>query len=443
MSQFTAQQALDYHASPRAGKVEVVPTKPCANQHDLSLAYSPGVAEACRAIHATPESVNTYTNKGNLVGVISNGTAVLGLGNIGPEAGKPVMEGKGILFKMFADIDVFDLELDHTDPDALIATVKSLEPTFGGINLEDIKAPECFYIEETLKASMGIPVFHDDQHGTAVISGAALLNAVEIAGKNIEDCKVVVVGAGAAGIACSKFYLALGIAPENLYLFDTKGLIHAGRKDLNPYKAALAQKKDAGSLAQVLQGADMFLGLSSKDLLHPDMVKTMSAKHPIILACANPDPEIRYEVAKQVRPDCIMGTGRSDYPNQVNNVSGFPYIFRGALDTAATQINEAMKMAAAKALAQLAKEPVPQQVCDLYGGKEFSYGLDYVIPKPLDPRLLTWVTPAVAKAAMETGVARNPIANMQAYTSSLEQRIHASHNRLNTFVASYAGTGAV
>ncbi len=437
MSIFSKQDALEYHAFPRPGKVEVVPSKRCADQRDLSLAYSPGVAEACTAIHSDVSLSAAYTNRNNLVAVVSNGTAVLGLGNIGPHAAKPVMEGKGVLFKIFADIDVFDLELATTDPDELIGAVKLLEPTFGGINLEDIKAPECFYIEEQLKAAMNIPVFHDDQHGTAVISGAALLNTLDIAGKSIADCKIVVVGAGAAGIACANLYIALGIDPANLFLFDSKGLIHSGRSDLNTYKAKLAQKKDAGSLADVLKNADMFLGLSTKDLLSPQMVASMHPKHPVILACANPDPEIPYETAKAARPDCIMGTGRSDYPNQVNNVSGFPFIFRGALDTAATQINEAMKMAAVRALAALAKEPVPDEVGALYGGKQFSYGLEYVIPKPLDPRLPARITPAVAQAAMDSGVARRAITNMDAYAESLRQRIGAANTRIAAFVASH------
>ena len=437
MKKTSSQDALLYHARPRPGKLEVLPSKSCSTPNDLALAYSPGVAEACRAIYADASLSGTYTNKANLVGVITNGTAVLGLGNIGPSASKPVMEGKGVLFKAFADIDVFDLELDTTDADAFIQSVTLLEPTFGGINLEDIKAPECFYIEEQLKARMKIPVFHDDQHGTAVISGAALINAADIAGKKLADMKVVIVGAGAAGIACAKLYTALGVTVENLFMFDSKGLIHKQRSDLNRYKTEFAQEKNAGSLEEVLKGADMFLGLSSKDLLTPEMVKNMHPNTPVVLACANPDPEISYELAKEARPDCIMGTGRSDYPNQVNNVSGFPFIFRGALDTAATQINEEMKMAAVFALAALAKEPVPAELKNLYGNESFQYGLDYVIPKPLDPRLLAVVAPAVARAAMDSGVARNPISDMRAYAPSLQERICAAHERIGSVVSSY------
>lgn len=437
MALFTKQDALDYHEFPRHGKVEVVPTKRCENQRDLSMAYSPGVAEACMAIHGDPALANRYTGKANLVAVVSNGTAVLGLGNIGALAGKPVMEGKGVLFKLFADIDVFDIELNLTDPDKIIEVVKAMEPTFGGINLEDIKAPECFYIEERLKAEMNIPVFHDDQHGTAVISGAGLINAAEITGKKIADCKVVVVGAGAAGIACANFYVALGVDPANLFMFDSKGLLHKGRTDLNKYKLAFAQPASQATLADAMKDADMFLGLSSKNLLTKDMVKSMSKKSPVIFACANPDPEISYPDAKDARPDCIMGTGRTDYPNQVNNVSGFPFIFRGALDVQAKEINEAMKIAAAKALADLAKEPVPEEVSALYGGQKFSFGLDYVIPKPLDPRILLWETPAVAQAAMDTGVAKAPIADMAAYKAALQKRVDEAHARIKTFTDSY------
>ncbi|MGE4298450.1 MAG: malic enzyme-like NAD(P)-binding protein, partial [Desulfovibrionaceae bacterium] len=418
------------------GKVEVVPVKPCNTQKDLSLAYSPGVAEACKAIHADPDLVDTYTGRANLVAVVSNGTAVLGLGNIGPKAGKPVMEGKGVLFKTFCDIDVYDINLDCSDPDRLIDITKALEPTFGGINLEDIKAPECFYIEETLKKEMGIPVFHDDQHGTAVISGAGILNACEIAGRNIEDLKVVVVGAGAAGIACATFYTTIGIDPKNIFMFDSKGLIYKGRGGLNKYKEAFAQAKDCGSLADCMKGADMFLGLSTKNLVSKDMVKSM-CPNPIIFAMANPDPEIPYVDAKEANPNCMMGTGRSDFPNQINNVSGFPYIFRGALDVRATEINEAMKIAATKALAALAKEPVPSEICDAYGVKELSFGIDYIIPKPLDPRLLEWEVPAVAQAAMDSGVARAPIADMDAYRKSLVDRLAKSRARIGAYVKSY------
>ncbi len=435
MALYTKQEALDYHSLPRKGKVEVVPVKPCNNQKDLSLAYSPGVAEACMAIHADAAMADVYTGRANLVGVVTNGTAVLGLGNIGPKAAKPVMEGKGVLFKTFCDVDVFDINLDVKDPDQLISIVKAMEPTFGGINLEDIKAPECFYIEDTLKAAMNIPVFHDDQHGTAVISGAAILNACEITNRKIENLKVVVVGAGAAGIACANFYIQLGVDRKNICMFDSKGLIHSGREGLNKYKAAFAQSAPA-TLAECLKGADCFLGLSTKDLLNKGMVQSM-AKDPIIFAMANPDPEIPYPVAKEASPNCIMGTGRSDYPNQINNVSGFPYIFRGALDVRATEINEEMKVAAAKSLAALAKEPVPSEMCDAYGVKEMHFGVDYVIPKPLDPRILEWEVPAVAKAAMETGVARSPISDLEAYKVALKERVAASRKRINAFVSSY------
>ena len=436
MALFTKEEALDYHKLPRRGKVEVVPVKPCGSQKDLSMAYSPGVAEACLAIHADPATAALYTGKSNLVGVVSNGTAVLGLGNIGPLAGKPVMEGKGVLFKTFADIDVFDINLDVTDSDELIKIVKAMEPTFGGINLEDIKAPECFYIEETLKKMMNIPVFHDDQHGTAVISGAGLINACEITNRKLENLKVVVVGAGAAGIACTKFYVQMGINPKNIFMFDSRGLIHKGRTDLNPFKAEFAQDKDYGPLEEVIKGADCFLGLSKKGLLTKDMVRSM-AKDPVIFAMANPDPEITYDDAKEASPNCIMGTGRSDYPNQINNVSGFPYIFRGALDVGATIINEEMKVAAAQSLADLAKEPVPSEICDAYGVKSLTYGIDYIIPKPLDPRVLEWEVPAVAQAAMDTGVATMPIQDMEAYRKDLKQRISASHARIAPFVESY------
>ena len=435
MALYTKEEALAYHAEPRRGKVEVLPVKPCANQKDLSMAYSPGVAEACRAIHANPELVDTYTGRANLVAVVSNGTAVLGLGNIGPKAGKPVMEGKGVLFKMFADIDVFDINLDVNDPDQLIAIVKALEPTFGGINLEDIKAPECFYIEERLKKEMGIPVFHDDQHGTAVISGAGLINACEITNRKLSNCKVVISGAGAAAIACANFYVALGIEHDAIFMFDTKGLLHKGRTDLNKYKAAYAQSKDM-TLAEAMKGADMFLGLSTKGIVNQDMVKNM-AKAPIIYACANPDPEISYPEAKAAAPDCIMGTGRSDFPNQVNNVSGFPFLFRGALDVGAPEINEPMKIAAAKALAELARQPVPPEVSEAYDGQKFSYGLDYVTPKPLDPRILEWETPAVAKAAMDSGIAKMPIKDMDAYRKELVARVKGCRARASALAKSY------
>lgn len=436
MALFTKEEALKYHEAPRPGKLEVVPAKPCRNQKDLSMAYSPGVAEACKAIREDPAKAALYTGRSNLVGVVSDGSAVLGLGNIGPLAGKPVMEGKGVLFKTFADIDVFDINLDVRSADQLIEVVKTLEPTFGGINLEDIKAPECFYIEERLKAEMNIPVFHDDQHGTAVISGAGIINACEIMNRNIEDLKVVVVGAGAAGIACSKFYVSLGIDPKNVFMFDSRGLIHKGREGLNRFKAEFAQDKDCGSLAECMKGADVFLGLSVKNLVSQDMVKSMN-DNPIIFAMANPDPEIPYPEAKAANPNCIMGTGRTDYPNQVNNVSGFPYIFRGALDVGATEINEEMKIAAARSLAALAKEPVSSEMLNAYGLKELSFGRDYVIPKPLDSRLLEWETPAVAQAAMDTGVASKPIEDMDAYRKALRERVAKSRKRINAFVDSY------
>lgn len=435
MALYTKQEALDYHHYPRPGKVEVLPTKPCNTQKDLSMAYSPGVAEACMAIHADEALVADYTGRANLVAVVSNGTAVLGLGNIGPKAAKPVMEGKGVLFKMFADVDVFDIELDEKDPDKICEIVKALEPTFGGINLEDIKAPECFYIEDKLKKEMNIPVFHDDQHGTAVITGAAFLNACEIAGRKPGDCKVVVSGAGAAGIACCNFYVALGVDPGNVYMFDSKGLIWKGRTDLNQYKARYAQDKNC-TLAEAMKGADLFLGLSVKGLVSKDMAKSM-AKDPVIFACANPEPEITYEDAKEARPDCIMGTGRTDYPNQINNVSGFPFLFRGTLDVGATEINEEMKIAAARALAALAHEPVPVEVEKAYGGAKFSFGTDYVIPKPFDPRIIEWVTPAVAKAAMDSGIATRPIADLNAYKLGLSERVKKARERAAALYKSY------
>ncbi|EPR42651.1 malic protein NAD-binding protein [Desulfovibrio sp. X2] len=435
MALFTPEEALTYHSAGRKGKIEVVPTKPCLTQKHLTLAYSPGVAHACMAIHKDPSLVYKYTTKGNLIAVVSNGTAVLGLGNIGPLAGKPVMEGKGVLFKVFADIDVFDINLDCKDPDRLIDVVKALEPTFGGINLEDIKAPECFHIETTLKREMKIPVFHDDQHGTAIISGAGLLNALEISGKKIEDIVVVVSGAGAAAIACLKFYEALGVKHENIHMFDSRGHVHKGRTDLNPQKAYFAQDKALPSLAAGMKGADCFLGLSVGGMVTPEMVKSM-AKSPIIFACANPDPEITYPDAKTARPDAIMATGRSDFPNQVNNVLGFPFIFRGALDCESTSINEEMKVAAARALADLAKEPVPDYVKKAYGVSEMEFGIDYIIPKPLDLRVIEWEAPAVAKAAMDSGVARKAL-DMDKYKVELRDRLAASRARVQTLVDSY------
>jgi malate dehydrogenase (oxaloacetate-decarboxylating)(NADP+) len=369
------------------------------------------------------------------VAVVSNGTAVLGLGNIGPLAGKPVMEGKGVLFKTFADIDVFDINLDTQDPEKLIETVKLLEPTFGGINLEDIKAPECFTIERRLKEIMNIPVFHDDQHGTAIICGAGMLNAAEISGKDLSQSKVIISGAGAAAIACAEFCVTLGIGRDNIFMFDSKGLIHKGREGLNEYKMRFAQDRDHGSMAEVFRGADIFLGLSVKDLVSPEMVKSM-AKDPIIFAMANPDPEIPYDLAKETRPDCIMGTGRSDYPNQVNNVSGFPFIFRGALDVRATDINEQMKLAAARSLADLAKEPVPEEMIRAYGVESLSFGKDYVIPKALDPRVLVWEAPAVAQAAMDTGVARVQL-DLAQYKDELQIRMEESRKRVRRYVDSF------
>jgi malate dehydrogenase (oxaloacetate-decarboxylating)(NADP+) len=416
------ESALEYHAKGRPGKIEVIPTKEAKTQRDLSLAYSPGVAEPCLEIAANPEAVYKYTAKGNLVAVISNGTAVLGLGDIGPEAGKPVMEGKGVLFKIFADIDVFDIEINEKDPEKFVQIVKALEPTFGGINLEDIKAPECFYIEKHLKAQMKIPVMHDDQHGTAIISAAALLNALEIQKKKIEKCKFVVNGAGAAAIACIKLYEALGAIRENILVFDSKGLIHESRTDLDELKKEFICKAKNVTLEQSLEHADVFIGLSKGNVLTQDMVKSM-AKNPIVFAMANPDPEISYEDATSARKDIIMATGRSDYPNQVNNVLGFPFIFRGALDVRATQINEAMKLAAVKALAELAKSPVPDIVNIAYNEKSLSFGPSYIIPKPLDPRLLSTVAPAVAKAAIESGVAQIKITNWDTYAIELNKRL--------------------
>lgn len=421
-SELRKQQALEYHAKGRPGKIEVIPTKDAKTQRDLSLAYSPGVAEPCKEIAADKEAVYKYTAKGNLVAVISNGTAVLGLGDIGPEAGKPVMEGKGVLFKIFADIDVFDIEINEKDPEKFVQIVKALEPTFGGINLEDIKAPECFYIEKKLKEELNIPVMHDDQHGTAIISAAALLNALEIQKKKIDKVKFVVNGAGAAAISCTKLYIALGAKKENFLVYDSKGLISSERKDLDEIKKEFIATSKATTLEQGLKDADVFIGLSKGNVLSKEMVKSM-AKNPIVFAMANPDPEISWEDATEVRKDIIMATGRSDYPNQVNNVLGFPYIFRGALDVRATHINEEMKLAAVKALADLAKTPVPDLVNMAYNEKTISFGPNYIIPKPLDPRLLSTVSPAVAKAAMESGIAKHPIVNWDKYVHDLEKRL--------------------
>ncbi|GAB2457347.1 malic enzyme [Hymenobacter qilianensis] len=430
MLKINKQEALDYHSRTPAGKIEVVPTKPLSTQLDLALAYSPGVAEPCLAIAANKEEVYKYTAKGNLVGVISNGTAVLGLGNIGPDASKPVMEGKGVLFKKFAGIDCFDIEIDATDPDEFIRIVKSLEPTFGGINLEDIKAPECFRIETELREKMNIPLMHDDQHGTAIISSAALLNALEVVDKKIDEIKLVVSGAGAAAISCLRLYLALGLKVENVVVFDIKGVINAERTDLADLQMQFATQRAVTSLAEALEGADVFLGLSAANVLPPELLLRM-ADNPIVFALANPNPEIEYEVAMATRPDLIMATGRSDHPNQVNNVLGFPYIFRGALDVRATEINEAMKLAAVQALAQLAKEPVPDMVNKAYGDNTLAFGRTYLIPKPLDPRLITTISPAVARAAMESGSARQSITDWQGYEDDLRARLGVNQKLMN------------
>lgn len=416
------EQALEYHSKGRPGKIEVVPTKEAKTQQDLSLAYSPGVAEPCKEIYKNVEDVYKYTAKGNLVAVISNGTAVLGLGDIGPEASKPVMEGKGVLFKIFADIDVFDIEINEKDPEKFVQIVKSLEPTFGGINLEDIKAPECFYIEGRLREILKIPIMHDDQHGTAIISSAALLNALEVQKKKIDRVRLVINGAGAAAMACTKLYVALGAKPENFILFDKDGVLHEGRTDLDEEKKKYAVKKNDWTLEKALKDADVFVGLSVGNVVTPEMIRSM-ARRPIVFAMANPDPEISYDAATEVREDVIMATGRSDYPNQVNNVLGFPFIFRGALDVRATQINEAMKLAAVKALAELAKTPVPDIVNMAYNEKNIVFGPKYIIPKPLDPRLLSTVAPAVARAAIDSGVAQISIPNWDAYAIELNKRL--------------------
>ncbi|MGB5007847.1 MAG: phosphate acyltransferase, partial [Ferruginibacter sp.] len=431
-------EALDYHSKGRPGKIEVVPTKEAKTQRDLSLAYSPGVAEPCLEIAANPEDVYKYTAKGNLVGVISNGTAVLGLGNIGPEAGKPVMEGKGVLFKIFADIDVFDIEINETDPEKFVQIVQALEPTFGGINLEDIKAPECFYIEQELKKRCKIPIMHDDQHGTAIISAAALLNALIIQKKKIEKVRFVVSGAGAAAMACIQLYESLGAKHSNFMVFDRKGILYKGRPDVEELKLKFCvdEKYADYDLAKAMKDADVFIGLSTGNVVSAEMVKSM-AKNPIVFAMANPDSEINYDVAVAARKDIIMATGRSDFPNQVNNVLGFPYIFRGALDVRATAINEAMKLAAVKALAELAKAPVPDMVNLAYNEKTIIFGPQYIIPKPLDPRLLSTVAPAVARAAMESGVAKYPIIDWEAYIETLNSRLGLD-NQLSRVIGSKA-----
>ncbi|ODS79843.1 MAG: malic enzyme [Cytophagaceae bacterium SCN 52-12] len=430
------EDALHYHAKGRPGKIQVVPTKEYNSQHDLTLAYSPGVAVPCLEIADNPEDAYTYTAKGNLVAVVSNGTAVLGLGNIGPEASKPVMEGKGLLFKIYADIDVFDLELNTTDVDEFVRTVKILEPTFGGINLEDIRSPECFEIEARLKKDLNIPVMHDDQHGTAIISGAALLNALELVGKDISAVKVVISGAGAAAISCARLYLSLGVAASNIAMFDINGHINRGRSDLDPIRQVFATEKRYNSMAEAFDGADVFLGLSVGNIVTRDMIRRM-AGNPIVFAMANPDPEISYQEAVEARPDVIMATGRSDFPNQINNVLGFPYIFRGALDVRATEINEAMKLAAVYALANLAKKPVPDIVNIAYNEESIAFGRQYIIPKPVDPRLLTTVAPAVAKAAIETGVARKHIDDWEAYELELASR-QGRFDRLSRVIISKA-----
>ena len=414
------EEALRYHREPRPGKTEVVPTKPFFSQTDLSLAYTPGVAAPCLKIKADPDTSYDYTNRGNLIAVITNGTAVLGLGNIGALAGKPVMEGKAVLFKRFANIDVFDIELETTDPDDFIRSVRLMEPTFGGINLEDIKAPDCFYIEEQLKAQMSIPVFHDDQHGTAIISAAAMLNAVALTDRRIQDLRVVINGAGAAGIACGKLYIQLGVTPGNLVMLDSSGVIYRGRTaGMNPYKQELACNTAARTLAEAVAGADMLVGLSVKGAFTPELLERMNP-NPIVFALANPDSEIDYHAAKAARPDAIVATGRSDHPNQVNNVLGFPYIFRGALDVRATEINEAMKVAAVHALAELARGDVPDAVIRAYGGKPIRFGPDYIVPKPLDTRVLLKVVPAVAEAAVASGVARTSLPEREVYLQRLE-----------------------
>ncbi len=429
MAKITKEAALAYHAQGKPGKIEVVPTKPYSTQYDLSLAYSPGVAEPCLEIQKNPDDAYKYTSKGNLVAVISNGTAVLGLGDIGAVSGKPVMEGKGLLFKIYGGIDVFDIEINEKDPERFIQAVKAIAPTFGGINLEDIKAPECFEIERRLKAELDIPVMHDDQHGTAIISSAGLLNALEVAGKHIEDVKIVVNGAGAAAISCTKLYVSLGARKENIVMLDSKGVITDDREGLNEQKREFAtSRRDVHTLDEAIRGADVFLGLSKGNVLTQDMVRSM-ADNPIVFALANPVPEITYEDAMSARPDVLMSTGRSDYPNQINNVIGFPYIFRGALDTASTSINEEMKLAAVRAIADLAKKPVPDVVNQVYHVNNFTFGRDYFIPKPVDPRLITDVSTAVAKAAIASGVARKTIDDWDAYAAHLK-RIMGQESKL-------------
>ncbi len=430
MQKATKEDALLYHSRGRKGKVEVIPTKPYSTQYDLSLAYTPGVSYPCLEIEKNPDDAYMYTAKGNLVAVISNGTAVLGLGDIGALAGKPVMEGKGLLFKVLADVDVFDIEIDEKDPEKLIEICAKLAPTFGGINLEDIKAPECFMVESRLREILDIPVFHDDQHGTAIISAAGLLNAVEISGKNISDLKMVVCGAGAAANSCTRLYVALGVKKENVIMVDSKGVITTRRSDLNTYKREWATNLNISTLTEAVKGADLFLGLSVGNMLTSEMLSTM-APDPIVFAMANPDPEISYEDALATRDDLIFATGRSDYPNQINNLLGFPYIFRGALDVRARTINREMKLAAARALAGLAREKVPEAVLRAYGLENLEFGREYIIPKPLDPRLISRVAPAVARAAMETGVARFHIEDWDAYALRLDSRIREHIKRIS------------
>jgi malate dehydrogenase (oxaloacetate-decarboxylating)(NADP+) len=422
MPKVTKEDSLLYHSRGRHGKVEVIPTKPYSTQYDLSMAYTPGVAYPCLEIEKTPEDVYNYTAKGNLVAVISNGTAVLGLGDIGAMAGKPVMEGKGLLFKVFADIDVFDIEVNEKDPVKLIEFCRQIAPTFGGINLEDIKAPECFEVETELKKILDIPVFHDDQHGTAIISAAGLLNSLEITGRKIENIRMVVCGAGAAAISCSRLYVSLGVKRENIVMCDSKGVINKKRKDLNKYKQEFITARDLDTLEQAVVGADLFLGLSAACMMSKEMLASM-ADNPIIFAMANPNPEISFEDAMATRDDMIFATGRSDYPNQINNVLGFPFIFRGALDVRASTINEEMKLAASMALAALAKEPVPDSVLKAYNIEKLVFGKEYIIPKPVDPRLISCVAPAVAKAAIDSGVAKYPITDWDAYKKSLDRRL--------------------
>ncbi len=414
----TREEALSYHSEGRRGKIEVVPTKPCHTQRDLSLAYTPGVAEPCREIEKDPGNSFLYTARNNLVAVVTNGTAVLGLGNIGPRAAKPVMEGKAVLFKQFADIDVFDIEIDAEDPDEFINVIERIHTTFGGINLEDIKAPDCFKIEEELIERLSIPVFHDDQHGTAIITTAALINAIDLVDKKYSDIKVVFSGAGAAAIACAKMVMQLGVSKKNITLCDRRGVVFEGREPTEKHRAQFAQKTDNRTLEDAIKDADVFIGVSGRDLVSRDMLKTM-ADRPIVFAMANPDPEIPYEVARAVRSDLIIATGRSDYPNQVNNVLGFPFIFRGTLDVGAMRINEEMKMAAARSLADLARQPVPEYVQRAYPTEKITFGTDYIIPKPIDPRVLLYVAPAVAQAAIESGVAHRPITDMEAYRQQL------------------------